>query len=184
MAGNKIGLEKRDTPGKQVLRLTIQAPIDVVWSTLVKTDRPLAFFWGAVCEAGPGLAAGRPMRMVSVDRKNAIVVGKVLEFSPPHRYMHTLGFTQVQGEQPATVTYDLKEIPGGTELTLTSDFTAGSKTGKMVQGGPYIVENLKALVETGKPAGSGRMVMMLTPLMGLMAPKISRIENWPLGKLE
>jgi len=184
MAGSKGKLEKQDTPGKQVLRLVIEAPIDVVWSTLVKTDAVLPFFFGAVCDAGPkGLSAGTSMRMVSADRRFAIVVGDVLEFSPPHRYVHTIGFTQSAAEQPAHVAYDLKEVAGGTEVTLTSTFLAGSKTGKMVQGGAFIVQNLKAVAETGKPAFSGAMVLALNPLMGLATPKISRIENWPYGQM-
>lgn len=184
MAGPKSKLDRTDTAGKQVLRLVIEAPVEVVWSTLVKTDAVLPFFFGAVCDPGPGgLSSGGTMRMVSADRKFAIVVGEVLEFSPPHRYVHTIGFTQVAAEKPARVTYELKAVPGGTELTLTSDFTAGSKVGKMVQGGSFIVQNLKAIAETGKPAFSGAMVVALGPLMAMMNPKISRIENWPQGQM-
>jgi uncharacterized protein YndB with AHSA1/START domain len=166
---------------RQIWKVVIEAPIETVWNTLVKTDAVLPFFFGAVCDAGPGgLGEGRPMRMVSKDRKNAIVVGKVLEFSPPHRYSHTIYFTQVEGEQPGLTIYELKEVPGGTEFTLISEALPGTQVGKMIQGGPFIVENLKRLVETGKPAFSGSMVMALSPLMGLMTPKISRIGNWPL----
>lgn len=162
-------------------KVVIDAPVDVVWSTLVKTGEILPFFFGSVCDAGPGLAKGRAMRMVSPDRKNAIVVGEVTEFSPPHRYAHTIYFTQVEGEQPALTTYDLKELPGGkTEFTLTAEAVPGSKVGKMVQAGTMIVTTLKAVVETGKPDFTASMIMALNPLMGLMTPKISRIQNWPL----
>jgi len=168
--------------GKQVYRVTIAAPIETVWNTLVKTDAVLPFFFGSVCETKAGLKPGARMRMVTPNRKIAAVVGEVLEFSPPHRYSHTMAFTQYTGEQPATVTYELKEVPGGTEFSLiTTNVVAGTKTSKsMAQGGPFIVDNLKKLVETGKPAFSGAMVMALNPLMGLMTPKICRIENWPL----
>jgi uncharacterized protein YndB with AHSA1/START domain len=122
------------------------------------------------------------MRMVSSDKKFAAVVGEVLEFSPPYRYSHTMAFTQFEGDAPSTVTYELKAVPGGTEFSLiTENVPAGSRTEKsMAQGGPFIVDNLKKLVETGRPAFSGSMVMMLNPLMGMMTPKICRIENWPL----
>ncbi len=163
-----------------IWRTVINAPIDVVWSTLVKTDEVLPFFFGAMCDTADGIKVGGKMRMISKDRKNAIVFGEVLEFSPPHRYSHTMSFTQVKGERPARTTYELKEVPGGTEFTLTSEAMPGTETGKMIQGGPFIVANLKALVETGKPAFSGRLVLALNPIMGLMTPKISRIENWPL----
>lgn len=166
---------------RQVWRTIIKAPIETVWSILVKTDTALPFFFGGVCDPGPdGLQPGRPMRMVSGDRKNAIVVGEVLEFSPPHRYAHTIYFTQVEGEQPGLSIYELREVPEGTEFTLISEALPGTKVGKMVASGPFIVENLKRVAETGKPAFSGAMVMAMGPLMGFMTPKISRIANWPL----
>jgi len=166
---------------RTIWRVVINAPIETVWNTLVKTDAVLPFFFGAVCDAGEaGLTPGRAMRMVSRDRKNAIVVGEVLEFSPPHRYAHTIYFTQVEGEAPGLSIYELKEAPGGTEFTLIAEAQPGAKVGKMIQGGSFIVENLKRLVETGKPAFSGAMVLALSPLMGLATPAISRIERWPL----
>lgn len=165
---------------RQVWKVTIKAPIETVWNTLVKTDEVLPFFFGAVCDTEDGLKVGRKMRMVSKNRKFAIVVGDVLEFSPPHRYSHTLGFTQNVGEEPALVTYDLKEVPGGTEFTLTSEAVPGTKTAKMVGAGPFIVGNLKAVAETGRPLFSGRMIMAMNPIVSLLTPKISRIENWPL----
>jgi len=168
--------------GRQVYKTIINAPIETVWNTLVKTDAVLPFFFGAVCETKDGLKPGRRMRMVTPDRKFAAVVGEVLEFSPPHRYSHTMAFTQYAGEAASTVTYELKEVPGGTEFSLiTTNVPAGTKSEKsMAQGGPFIIQNLKALVETGRPAFSGKLVMMLNPLMGMMTPKICRIENWPL----
>ncbi len=167
---------------KQVYKVVINAPIETVWNTLVKTDAVLPFFFGSVCETKNGLKPGRKIRMVTPDRKIAAVVGEVLEFSPPYRYSHTMAFTQYEGEPASTVTYELKEVPGGTEFSLvTTNVPAGTKSQKsMAQGGPFIVQNLKALAETGKPAFSGRMVMMLNPLMGMMTPKRCRIENWPL----
>ena len=72
--------------------------------------------------------------------------------------------------------------PRGTEFSLvTEGVPLGTRTEKsMVQGGPFIVENLKRLVETGKPAFSGAMVLALSPLLGMMTPKVCRVENWPL----
>ena len=167
---------------RQYWRVFIKAPIETVWNTLVKTDTVLPFFFGAICDPGPGgLAEGRPMRMVSKDRRNAIVVGEVLEFTPPYRYVHTIYFTQIEGEQPGRTTYELREAPGGTEFTLISEALPGTKVGKMVAGGPFIVNNLKRVVETGRPLFSGAMVMALSSAMGFMTPRISRIENWPLN---
>jgi uncharacterized protein YndB with AHSA1/START domain len=173
---------KAAVAARQVYKVVINAPVEVVWNTLVKTDEVLPFFFGSVCETKDGLKPGRKMRMVTQDRKFAAVFGEVLEFSPPHRYSHTMAFTQYVGEAPATVTYELKEVPGGTEFSLiTTNVPVGTKTEKsMAQGGSFIVQNLKSLVETGKPAFSGKMVMMLSPLMGMMTPKVCKVENWPL----
>lgn len=177
------GIKSRQGVGpRQVYKVMINAPIETVWNALVKTDEVLPFFFGAVCETRDGLKPGHKMRMVTPDRKIAAVVGEVLEFSPPYRYAHTMAFTQYAGEAPATVTYELKETPDGTEFSLiTTNVPVGTRTEKsMAQGGNFIVQNLKSLVETGKPAFSGRMVMMLNPVMGMMTPKICRTENWPL----
>jgi hypothetical protein len=51
----------------------------------------------------------------------------------------------------------------------------------MVAGGKFIVDNLKLLVETGKPNFMAKMIMAMNPAMGFMTPKICRIENWPLA---
>jgi uncharacterized protein YndB with AHSA1/START domain len=166
---------------KFVWKVTINAPIETVWNTLVKQDEVLPFFFGAVCETKNGLKPGHKMRMVSKDRKNAIVYGEVKEFNPPHRYSHTMMFTQVEGEEPAFTAYDLKEAGANiTEVTITTLVAPGTKHGKMVASGGYITENLKAVVETGKGNFTAAMIMAMSPLMGFMTPKISRIENWPL----
>jgi uncharacterized protein YndB with AHSA1/START domain len=166
---------------RQIYKLFIEAPIETVWNTLVKTDEVLPFFFGAVCDTKDGLKPGAAMRMITPDGKYASVVGEVLEFSPPHRYAHTLKFTQWE-DAPCTVIYELTEAPGGTEFSLiTENVPAGTRTEKsMAQGGGFITQNLKSLVETGKPAFSGKMVMALGPLMGMFTPKACRIENWPL----
>ena len=35
-------------------RTFIKAPIDVVWSTLVATDKALPFFFGSICQTTDG----------------------------------------------------------------------------------------------------------------------------------
>ena len=83
-----------DSPAaKAVYKVTIHAPIETVWSELVKTDEVLPFFFGAVCKTPGELAPGSPMAMQTTNGKYRSVVGKVLEFSPPYRYSHTLKFT-------------------------------------------------------------------------------------------
>jgi hypothetical protein len=110
-----------------------------------------------------------------------LVVGEVLEFDPPHRYAHTFRFTTYD-DPPCRVIYDLKEVAGGTEFTLTiEDMPAGSKTARgMTKGGTSIVETLKAIIERGRPALGTRMMYAMMGVMEGMLPKKARSENWPM----
>lgn len=159
----------------------IKAPIETVWSILVKTDEPLPFFFGGICDTKDGLGPGAKMRMIHRNGKIAMVVGEVLAFEPPHLYSHTFRMTNID-EPPCTVTYRLTEVDGGTEFELAIDGAVpGSKLEKqMVSAQGFIGGNLKALAETGRPAFSGRMVGLLAPVFGMLAKKSQRIENWPL----
>ncbi len=170
-------------PAKSVFRTTINAPIDRVWAELTRDDVLLPFFFNARYDTVSGLRKGAPFRMISKDGKYASVVGEVLEFDPPRRYVHTLRFTSLD-DPPCKVTYELKEIDGAVEFTLTNEEVAvGTKTEKYVtQGGTFIVDNLKAVVETGKPTFGGRMLLLLIGLMTPFNPKSTLAENWPLAK--
>lgn len=173
--------DEKPVPGRAIYKTLIKASIETVWNILVQTDEVLPFFFGGVCDTENGLKPGAAMRMITPNRKFASVVGEVLDFSPPHRYAHTLKFTDLE-DAPCTVTYELKETPEGVEFSLiTENVPIGSKTEKsMAQGGPFIIKNLKSLAETGKAAMSGRMVVWMAPMMGLLTPKVCKIENWPL----
>ena len=168
----------------QIYRVTINAPIEQVWSELVNTTLPRPFFFNAKCDT-PGLQKNAPMRMISKDEKFAVVVGEVLEFDPPHRYAHTFKFTNLE-DAPCTVTYDLKPVDGGTEFTLTTtNVPVGTKTEKsMAQGGEFITRNLKSYIENGKPTFGGSLILTMISLMAPFSPASTKIENWPLGRYE
>ncbi len=171
---------------KAIYRVHIAAPIEVVWNELVKTDEVLPFFFGAVCKTPSGsLSPGEPMAMRTPNGKSTSVVGKVLEFTPPHRYVHTLKFTQWDDE-PVVIEYDLKETEGGVEFTLTtSGGLATTRTEKsMAQGGPMIVNTLKQVCETGKPGFGTQLMLGLMGLMAPFAPAISKTGNWPFERIE
>jgi len=166
---------------KSISRTFINAPIDTVWSTLVATNKPMPFFFGAICQTKDGLKPGSKMRMAHPNGKIAMVVGEVITFEPPHRYAHTFQMTNLD-DAPCVVTYELREKDGGTEFDLIiTDAIAGTKLHKEMLGAQkFISSNLKAMAETGKPALTGQIVGMLGPLFALIAKKKQRIENWPL----
>lgn len=168
---------------KSVYRVIINAPIEMVWAELVKTDEVLPFFFGAVCKTTGKLEPGTQIAMRTKDEKYTSVVGEVLEFDPPYRYSHTLKFTNLD-DPFCTIIYELKEVGGGVEFSLiTTNVAKGTKSEKsMAQGGPFIVNTLKSVCENGKPTFSGRMLLMIINLMAPFTPKVCRTENWPFKK--
>ena len=165
---------------RSYFRVQIDAPIHDVWATLTRTDAVLPFFFNAVCKT-PGLQQGAPVRMVSKDGRYTSVVGDVLEFEPPYRYAHTFKFTNMD-DPPCIVRYILEEKDGGTQFTLINEnVPAGTRTEKyMTQGGAFITENLKSLVETGRPTAGGRFALFMMGLMAPFTPARCKSEHWPL----
>jgi uncharacterized protein YndB with AHSA1/START domain len=169
---------------KRIYRTIINAPIETVWSELVRTDKVLPFFFGAVCDCKT-LEPGAPFAMRTKNGKYTNVVGEVLDFSPPNRYSHTFKFTSYD-DAPCTITYELEETPDGVQFSLiTENAPTGSKTEQsMDRGGKFIVNTLKSVVERGKPSFAGQCMLTMIRLTEAFAPKRCRSENWPLGSYE
>ena len=164
-----------------VSRVVINGKIEDVWREITKTDEPQLAFFGAQMHR-LGLQPGSPIRMRTPDAKFTSVVGEILEVDPPNRLSHTMKFTNYD-DPYCTVTYDLKEVDGGVEFTLTSEAVPeGSKTHKsMARGGDFIVKTLKTVIEKGNAPLATRMIYGLFRVLGpLMTPAVSRSENWPL----
>ncbi len=174
-------MSETNSSERRIYSVIINAPIETVWSKLIKTDEVLPFFFGAVCDS-ERLEPGASFAMRSKNGKYTNVVGEVLEFSPPYRYSHTFKFTSYD-DAPCTITYELEETAQGVQFSLiTEDAPSGTKTEKsMDQGGWFIVNNLKSVVECGKPTFSGRLILAMIGLTEMFTPKICRSENWPLA---
>lgn len=169
---------------KQVYRVTIDAPIQDVWDTLTKEGEVLPFFFGSVLHTTT-LAPGAPVRMRSPDGKYTGVVGEVLELVEPTLYSHTFKFTNYD-DAVCKVSYELEELDEGarTQLTLiTDEVPSGTKTeGQMAQGGEFIVQTLKSVVETGRPPFKSRLILGIISLTRWMTPKRCLSTEWPLDK--
>jgi uncharacterized protein YndB with AHSA1/START domain len=165
---------------KQVYKVIIKAPIETVWSELVKTTSPRPFFWNSSWDT-PSVKPGKAYRMLSADKRAVGVVGEFLEMDPPRLLSHSFRLTSLD-DPPSKVTYTLTETAEGVEFCLiTENIVAGSKSEKsMDSGAKFIVGNFKAFVETGKPTFGARMQNAMFALMGPMTPKALRAENWPL----
>lgn len=165
----------------QKFRVLIEASIDDVWREITRTDRPIPAFFNSRMDAHR-LAAGSKLAMRTPDGKYTGVVGEILEFSPVTRFVHTFQFTAYD-DPSCTVAYDLEEVDGGTQFTLTiTDLPLGTKTAKqMVQGGKMIVNTLKSVLENGKPPLGIRVLFGLFKVLAFTTPKKCRSENWPVG---
>ncbi len=160
--------------------IRIEAPIQAVWNTLTEAGVVQPFFFNSVLHT-TRLAPGAPMRMRTPDGKYTGVVGEVLEFEAPHRYVTTFLFTNFD-DPLCRVAHDLREVDGGVEYTLTSEeVPVGTRTAKqMSQGGALITEVLKATVEGRRPAWKYRFILKMISLFSFASPKQSRSEHWGL----
>lgn len=165
-----------------VFKVHIEAPIERVWEALTREDAKLPFFYNSVMHT-PSLAAGSALRMRSEDEKFTAVVGDILEVEKPHRFVHTMKFTQYD-DPPSKVTFELAEKDGGTELVMLLDQVPGGTKSEsyMMSGGPFITQTLKACIETGRPAFKQRLFLGMIGLFAFMTPKACRTENWPFDR--
>jgi len=167
---------------KAVFKVFIRGSIEDVWREITRTDEPQRAMFNMRLDTD-GLKVGGQIRMRTVSGRNTGVVGEVLEFEPPHRYVHTFRFTQYD-DPPCTVIHELKQVTGGVEYTLTHEnMPAGTKTAKqMNQGGTLIVKALKSIVERGRLPFGIRLLYVLFKVLEPLTPKKCRSENWPVNQ--
>ncbi len=163
---------------QKVFKVVIKGSIHDVWREITRTDAPIACFFNTRMDT-PMLAAGSKLAMRTKDGRDTGVVGEILEVKPPTRFSHTFKFTRYD-DPLCKVTYDLREVEGGTEFTLTiDDMPLGTKTAKeMSQGGAMITSILKSVIETGKPSLGIRLAFWFFGLFPV--PKQCRSVHWPV----
>lgn len=168
-------------PQDLVFRIVIDAPIERVWHELTKTGEAQGAIFNAWLHTRGGLVPGAAMQMRTGSGKHTIVIGEVVECMPPRRFVHTHRFTQY--EDPACqVGYELEPVQGGVQVTLrVTGVTAGTKTAKdMAGGGTMIVNTLKAICETGRPAFGTRLMYAMFSVLEFVLPARTKSGHWPL----
>lgn len=164
-----------------VFRVVVNADIQRVWHELTKSGEAQGAVFNAWLHTRGGLVPGAALQMKTGSGKHTLVVGEVLEYEAPRRFVHTHRFTQYD-DPVCRVTYELESVPGGVQVTLrVSDVAEGSKTAKdMASGGTMIVNSLKAICETGRPAFGTRLMYLMFKHMEFVLPARTKSEHWPL----
>jgi hypothetical protein len=170
--------------GRAVFRIVIDGTQQAIFDELTRTDRPLGAIFNSRMHT-TGLRPGGRLQMRTVSGAHTIVDGEVLEYAPPHRFAHTHRFTQ-HDDPVCRVTYELKPVAGGIEVTLiVDDLPIGTKTADgMQKGGMFILNNLKAIVESGRPPLGTRLMYGAFGAMEFVLPARTRSENWPMRERE
>lgn len=163
----------------EVFEVMIEGSIDDVWREITKTDELQGAIFNARMHT-TGLEQGGAIQMRTASGKFVSVVGHVLEFDPPRRFVHTMAFT-TQDDPSSVVEYDLEEVGDQVRFRLTVTMPRGTKTAKqMRQGGPMIVKTLKSIVERGRPTAGVRLLYGLFKVLEPVSPKRCRVDRWPL----
>ena len=168
--------------GRAVFRVVIAGSQQAIFDELASVDRSLGAIFNS-CMATTGRKRGGRIQMRTVSGRHTIVDGDILEYDPPHRFVHTHRFTQF--DDPACiVTYELKPVAGGIEVTLTvDDMPMGTRTAaEMKKGGDFMLKNLKAIVETGRPPFATRLLYAMFGALEFVLPARTRSELWPLER--
>lgn len=152
----------------QLYRIVVKASPQAVWDALTKPEWSERYGYGGKVhyDLKPG---GRFRHEASPEMKSFgmpedIILGQVVECSAPHKLVQTWHpqFTPAHiAEADTRVTYEIQEHQGGVcTVTLTHDVTDAPMVAAMVPGGgdpaqgtggwPWVLSDLKSLLETGK----------------------------------
>ncbi|HYC38426.1 MAG TPA: SRPBCC domain-containing protein [Usitatibacter sp.] len=166
--------------GRAVFRIVIDGSQQAIFEELTSLERPLGAIFNARM-ATTGLKRGGRIQMRTVSGRHTIVDGDILEYDPPHRFVHTHRFTQYD-DPVSIVTYELRPVAGGIEVTLTvDDLPLGTKTAtEMQRGGDFMLKTLKAIVEQGRPAFGTRLMYWMFGALEFVLPARSKAQHWPL----
>jgi len=156
------------TATTQVYRIVIKASAQAIWDAITKPEWTERYAYAG--RADYDLKAGGRFRMwASPDMKavglpDELIVGEVIESDPPRKLVqtwHPLFNADTAAETPTRLTYEIQENQGGVcTVTLTHDVTGAPLVAGMVPGGgdpvrggggwPWMLSDLKSLLETGK----------------------------------
>jgi uncharacterized protein YndB with AHSA1/START domain/plasmid stability protein len=147
------------TERRMVSRIVINGSIDAVWRELTKQDEPQLAVFNTWLHAQT-LAPGASMQMRTSSGKKVMVVGQVLDYDPPHRFSHSFRFAGYD-DPPCVVAYDLRQVTGGVEVTLTVAVGNAAHVCSLRAARVHIAEQMRRgeLADVGGELRSARAVL-------------------------
>jgi uncharacterized protein YndB with AHSA1/START domain len=153
----------------QVHRTYIKATPQAIWDAITQPEWTERYGYASRVEYD--LRPGGVYRgfanegMKQFGAPDIVVEGEVIEADAPHKLVQTwrmLFEPQMASEALTHLTYEIEESDGYSKLTVTHDLegapaTAPAVSGDAVEAGggwPFILSDLKTLLETGKTLGS------------------------------
>jgi uncharacterized protein YndB with AHSA1/START domain/DNA-binding transcriptional ArsR family regulator len=140
---------------KHIYEVYIRTTPDRLWQAIINPEYTRRYFYGGRFESSwqPGARY-----TTLLEDGTTPFEGTVLEADPPHRLVYTfhyVGDPATALEQPSQVTWEITAIAAEMcKLTLVHDGFADDElaTFRKVGGGwPFILSNLKTVLETGEP---------------------------------
>jgi uncharacterized protein YndB with AHSA1/START domain len=150
-----------------VYRIVIRASAQAIWDAITNPEWTERYGYGGRAEYDLAVD-GRFSYKASAEMKSfglpdEIIVGKVIESDPPHKLVqtwHPLFDPGTSAEPETRLTYEITEHRGLCTVTITHDVSEAPKVAGMVPGGgdpkqggggwPWILSDLKSLLETGQ----------------------------------
>ncbi len=151
----------------QVYRIVIKASAQAIWDAITKPEWTERYGYGGRAEYDLKVD-GRFSYKASAEMKSfglpdEIILGKVIESDPPRKLVqtwHPLFDANTTAEPHTRLTYEIKEHGGVCTVTITHDVTGARCVATMVTGGcdpakggggwPWVLSDLKSLLETGR----------------------------------
>ena len=158
----------------QVHRVWIKATPEAVWDAITKPEFNDRYGYGGIPDWGddpqPGpyvKTAGTGMQAAGVT--GPIVDGEIVEVDPPRRFALTWRMLMDEGlkaEGFTRLSYDIEPLEAGvTRLTVTHELDGAPNLALWVNGAfehtgagggwPWVLSDLKSLLETGAPLAAG-----------------------------
>jgi uncharacterized protein YndB with AHSA1/START domain len=155
----------------QVHEIYIQADPQAIWDAITKPEWTTKYAYGGAVEydlrPGGVFKARSTPEMVSFGIPEVAVDGEVIEADPPRRLVQTYRFLfsdATKAEGFTRITYEIEPTASGfSRLTVTHELEGAPTMATMVAskfsesgtgGWPWILSDLKSLLETGKRMGT------------------------------